>query len=385
VPKIMKISLNLLKLHIKYRRLFFFRTRCTCVVLNICHTKIDCDKLEAHGISGLVSNWIKAWLSDRRQRVIVDGSHSQWREVWSGVPQGSVLGPVLFLIFINDLDHGISSRVLKFADDTKLYCSVNNQVDSICLQKDLETVTEWAHRWQMQFNVKKCKVAHFGKGNLGFTYSMEGHRLEEVDYEKDLGVVVSKDLKVARQCQESYSKANRMLGLISRTIIYKNQEVLMNLYKSMVRPHLEYCCAAWSPHYMKDKQMLEKVQHRFTRMFPHLKNLPYEDRLRELGLWSLEERRNRADLIEVFKMVKQLSSVPWNRFFKRAEDSVTRGHSWKLVKESCRCNCRLHFFSQRVINRWNSLSQDDIDAATVNSFKNRLERRRKCQMDFFKD
>ena len=84
-------------------------------------------------------------------------------------------------------------------------------------------------------------------------------------------------------------------------------------------------------------------------------------------------------------MVKQLSSVPWNRFFKRAEDSVTRGHSWKLVKESCRSDCRLHFFSQRVINRWNSLSQDDIDAATINSFKNRLEMRRKRRMDFFKD
>ena len=84
-------------------------------------------------------------------------------------------------------------------------------------------------------------------------------------------------------------------------------------------------------------------------------------------------------------MVKQLSSVPWNRFFKKAEDSVTRGHSWKLVKDCCRCDCRLHFFSQRQINRWNSLSQDDVDAATVNSLKNRLEIRRKRQMDFFKD
>ena len=122
----------------------------------------------------------------------------------------------------------------------------------------------------MQFNVKKCKVVHFGKGNLDFSYSMEGHCLENVDYEKDLGVVMSKDLEVARQCQESYSKANRMLGLISRTIKCNNQKVLLNLYKSMVRPHLEYCCTVrphleycctvWSPHYMKDKQMLEKVQ-----------------------------------------------------------------------------------------------------------------------------
>jgi len=213
--------------------------------------------------------------------------------------KGQCLDLYYFSFFINDLDHGISSRVLKFADDNKLHRSVNNQEDSICLQKDLETVVEWAHRWQMQFNVKKCKVVHFGKGNLGFTYSMEGQCLEDVDFEKDLGVLVSKDLKVPRQCQESYSKANRMLGLISRTIKYKNQKVLMNLYKSMVSPHLEYCCTAWSPHYMKDKQMLEKVQHRFTRMFPHLKSLPYEG-FCELGLWSLEERRNRADLIEVF-------------------------------------------------------------------------------------
>jgi len=113
--------------------------------------------------------------------------------------------------------------------------------------------------------------------------------------------------------------------------------------------------------------------------------MPYEARLKELGLWTLEERRNRADIIEVFKMVKQLSSVPWNKFFSRAEGSVTRGHSWKLVKESCHSDCRLHFFSQRVINRWNSLSQDDVDADSVNSFKSRLEKRRKCQMDFFKD
>jgi len=178
----------------------------------------------------------------------------------------------------------------------------------------------------MQFNIKKCKVVHFGKRNLGFMYSMEGHCLENVEYEKDLGVVMSKDLKVVqRQCQESYSMANRMLGLISRTFKYKNQEVLLNLYKSMMHPHLEYCCTVWSPHYIvtwlqysrnwhcRQCQLREycsqvtiwrinrclrrssKVQHPFTHMFPDLKNMPYEARFEELGLWSLEERRNQAD------------------------------------------------------------------------------------------
>jgi len=261
-------------------------------------------KLEAHCIGGLVSNWIKSWLADRRQRVIVDGLHSQWKEVWSGVPQGSVLGPVLFLIYINDLDRDIASRVLKFADDTKLYCPVNNHVDSIRLQKDLDTVVEWASCWQMQFNAKKCKVVHFGKENLGFTYSMEGHCLENVDCEKNLDVVMSKDLKVARQCQESYSKANRMLGQINRTIKYTNQEVLMNLYKSMVRPHLEYCSTVWSPHYLKDKQMLEKV--RFTRMFTHLKKLPYEVRLEEMDCGRLR----RGETEQTLYTVSQKKTVP---------------------------------------------------------------------------
>jgi len=101
----------------------------------------------------------------------------------------------------------------------------------------------------------------------------------------------------------------------------------------MVRPHLENCSVIWSPHYTKDKVLLERVQHRFTRMFDDLKELPYEDRLCKLGLWSLEERRNRADLIEIYKMIKGLSTVLWSRFFSRSENSVTRGHNWKLVKK----------------------------------------------------
>ena len=139
---------------------------------------------------------------------------------------------------------------------------------------------------------------------------MDDQPIEEVNSEKDLGVTFSADLKVSEQCKEAYSKANRMLGLISRTIKYKDPAILTNLYKSMVRPHVEYCSVVWNPQYNKDKILLEKVQHRFTRLFPHLRKLPYEDRLSQLGLWTLEERRNRADLIEVFKLVKGMSATP---------------------------------------------------------------------------
>ena len=143
---------------------------------------------------------------------------------------------------------------------------------------------------------------------------MYGEPLEEVNSEKDLGVVFSSDLKVDLHCRESYSKANRMLGLISRTIRYRNPNILLNLYKSLVRPHLDYCSSVWNPYYSKDISLLERVQHRFTRLFSELRSLPYEERLRQLGLWSLEERRSRTDLIELFKLVKGISGPALNEF-----------------------------------------------------------------------
>ena len=214
---------------------------------------------------------------------------------------------------------------------------------------------------------------------------MNGHTLLKVESEKDLGIVFTDDGKVAGQCVEAYSKANRMLGLVKRTVRYRHPKVLVNLYKTLVRPHLEYSMSAWNPHYQKDRILLERIQHRFTRLFKGLKHLPYDDRLEKLGLWSLEERRNRGDLIEVFMMVKGLSDVSWQEFFQRSHMRETRGHSWKLVKQSCRRDSRLHFFSLRVLNRWNSLSQDLVDSTSVNSFKSGLERLRRWKMGFFRD
>jgi len=344
-------------------------------------------KLKAHGIDGIVCSWIASWLKDRWQKVRLEGSHSSWRLVFSGVPQGSVLGPVLFLIFINDLEAAVSSTVLKFADDTKLFRPVVTMADHDQLQSDLDTICHWADRWNMKFNVSKCKAIRYGNkfSDIDPVYLMYDVPIKEDTSEKDLGVVFTNDLKVSSHCKECYCKANRMLGLISRTIVYKHPSVLLNLYKSLVRPHLDYCSSVWNPHFKKDKELLERVQHRFTRLFPSLKGLVYEDRLRQLGLWSLEERRNRADLIEVFKLLKGFSATPWSTFFQLNTDSVTRGHSLKLRKSHSHCEARLQFFSQRVINRWNSLTQQDVDVPSVNAFKGRLDKRRRSQMDFFID
>ena len=237
----------------------------------------------------------------------------------------------------------------------------------------------------MEFNVDKCVAMHVGSGNIKYQYAMQGRHLSTVETVRDLGVYISSNLKSASHCYEASCKANKMLGLVKRTIKHRSPDLMVRLYKSLVRPHLQYCSPAWSPHNRKDKLLLEKVQHRFSRLFEDLKHLNYSERLRKLKLWSLEERRNRADLIELFKMVRGISTVKLESYFQLADNSRTRGHSSKLAEAHSRCDVRLHFFSVRVLNRWNSLPQAAVDVTTVDSFKNHLEKLRNKQMDFFMD
>lgn len=216
-------------------------------------------------------------------------------------------------------------------------------------------------------------------------YTISGHQIENVDTERDLGVMFSRDMKVISQCNSAYSRANRALGLIRRTIRNKTVDIMLRLYKTLVRPHLEYCASVWSPHFKKDKDLLESIQHRFTRIVPEIRNLPYEERLKRLGLLTLEERRNRTDLIETFKLIKGISSVPYQHFFDLDHDSRTRGHSLKIVKTRFAGTCRQYSFSQRVISRWNSLDQQTVDADTLQQFKLRLSRLRQRRMGLFLD
>ena len=231
-------------------------------------------------------------------------------------PAGIGVGPILFLIFIDDLDEGLSSAILKFADDTKIYGRVDCWEDRNRLQRDLERLVDWADKWQMSFNVGKCKVMHLrgGGNNLEWNYVMSQQRLKVVREERDLGVVLRDDLKVSGNCQQAYAKASRMLGLMARTVRFWSLEVMTRLYKSLVRPHLEYCASAWSPHYVKDGELLERVQQRFSRMVPGLRGLEYDERLERLRLMTLGERRNRADSIEMFRISKGLSAISLESF-----------------------------------------------------------------------
>ena len=331
-------------------------------------------KLWSLGIRGNLLDWIRNWLIGRRQRVLLNGVKSDWSDVESGVPQGSVLGPLLFTLFINDLDLGLDCRVWKFADDTKVVRVVQNTQDCFRQQRNMDRVEGWGQKWKMEFNVNKCKVMHVGYGNLKFGYSMNGQWLQECDYEKDLGVVIDRNLKSSRQVLEARNKANRMLGFISRNVSYKSRDVVKRLYISYVRPHLEYCVQAWVPHYRQDLNMLEAVQRRATRMIHGLNRLEYKDRLQELNMFSVKRRYVRGDMIEVYKMFEGLDDLDVNDFFEVVGEGRTRGHNRKLKVKYSRLDCRKYFFSIRAVDLWNKLCRDTVNSKSLNTFKTCLDR-----------
>ena len=283
-------------------------------------------KIRSLGIGEKISDWLEDWLTDRRQRVVVRGCESDWLPVKSGVPQGSVMGPILFLI-INDIEEDVMSKVLKFSDDTKIYRSVSTMEDVQELQKDLRRLYQWSLEWQMLFNVEKCKCLHFGVNNRNHQYTLGDQGIENVTAEKDLGVIVKENLDVSDQVAEKVKTANKVLGMINRIYDDKSQHNIISLYKSLVRPHLEYAIQAWRPYKQKDIDAIEKVQRRATRMIEGMQNVDYGERLRRTNLISLEMRRLRADLIEVFKIVNGLEGLRAEDFFETLRIGSTRGLS----------------------------------------------------------
>ena len=206
-------------------------------------------KLQAHGIKGKLLNWIRAFSTDRRQRVIINNFQSNESNVDSGVPQGSVLGPLLFLIYVNDLPKTICSPSLLFADDTKLFRPITDFQSSQQLQDDILILEQWSKIWQLIFNTKKSFIMHLGRNNPNYIYYIGGDQLQPVKEHKDLklGVLMDSNLKFHSHSSAVVSKANQVLGLIMKTFVNLNEHTLPLLYKSLVRPHLEYANVVWGP------------------------------------------------------------------------------------------------------------------------------------------
>ena len=328
-------------------------------------------KLSSFGIHGKTLNVVQDFLSDRTFSVSVGDSKSKQYNVTSGVPQGSVLGPLLFLLYINDLPENIKNAVLLFADDLKMIAKSSTKEIN---QKDIDSLVLWQNKWLIQFNTKdnKCKVLHAGKSNPCNSYFMGDVLLPSVETEKDLGVTISKNLDFVDYVYSCINKTNSMIAWVTRTFVSREKELMLKIYKSMIRPNLEYCVQLWSPLPAHGNWKLilaiEAVQRKFTRLIDNVGLLPYKTRLHELGLTTLLERRARGDLIETFKIVNGISDYGEKlfKFSRSGEKLVTRPGDEHRIKHS--------FFARRVINYWNKLPFHVKFSKSIDSFKNNLLR-----------
>ena len=346
------------------------------------HQRLLC-KLYGYGVNHQVIDWIRGFLCFRNQSVCISGVTAKPKPVLSGIPQGSVLGPLLFVIFINDMPDTCKmyADIFLYADDAKLFRSISDINDCVKLNTAFESVHKWCEYWQMNINTVKCNVLSISrtKSNVinfdyGFNAPSTGFlKLDHVSVIKDLGVYVDNDLNFSVHIHEKISVAFKMLCIIRRSFVNLDKNTFLLLYKSLVRSHLEYANSVWCPYRINLINDLEKVQKYATKLVACCNKLKYKDRLMFLNIPTLKCRRMRGDMIEVFKIVNGAYDNQVAPHLSRNVNSRTRGHAFKLNVVRCKHDLRKFSFCNRVVNIWNSLPDFVVNSLSINSFKNNLD------------
>ena len=328
------------------------------------------------GIKGKLEEWMRNYLTEREMRTVVKGVKSEWRTVTSGVPQGSVLGPIMFLIYINDMPEGVRSYMNMFADDAKIMRRVTNMEDCNMLQNDLDKIYEWSKKWQMEFNTSKSCVMKMGRSKYRphKDYQLGKKTIIEVSEEKDLGVTIQNNLSPEKHINRIFGKTYSMLQSIGLSFNYLDENMMKKILTTLIRPQLEYAAVIWSPHMKKHVKKLERVQRLATRMIPDFKEIPYEERINRLELSTLEERRVRGDMITMFKIVHGVDILDRENLIKLASNNYLRGHPKKILKDNCTSDIKKYSFPYRSIDTWNKLSVDVVCAASVSQMKVKLDK-----------
>ena len=338
-------------------------------------------KLSKLGISGCLLRWIADFLSGRRMCVGVAGARSSDRPVLSGVPQGSVLGPLLFIVFVNHLPSFLHNNCKLFADDMKIYLRLGGRgvEDLSSCQRDIDELHRVAVSWGLKFNVAKCVTMRFSRGAANLStlgslsvYNMAGSDILLQESSRDLGVLVDSSLKFHAHIRQVVGKAWGLANNLLRSTLCRSREFMCNLFITHIRPLLEFASPVWNTGYVGDSVLLESVQRRWTKHIDGLGDVEYGDRLRGLGLYSVKGRLLRADLIKYYKIFNGLSVISPAELFVLSPTAQTRGHRFKVLKPHVSLESRRRYFSVRCLDVWNSLPDDLVACGSVASFKSGL-------------
>ena len=337
------------------------------------------NKILKVGLPLHVTTWINNFFTNRLQKVSVNGVCSDLSAVRSGVIQGSVLGPLCFLIYTNDVDNVISnSLLLKYADDIKISLASHRDLASQLnrhnyLQEDLSALHDWSVANHMKFNIQKTTALHLGASNIKSTYTLGIDAIVPSSTEKDLGILFESPLSFNQHISTIVKKANSRLGIILKIFKLKDPLNALTLYKSYVRSILEFSSIVWSPFTQSNINKIEVIQKRFCNSIPRLRSLKYQEQLNTLRIYSLKARRLRYQLIFLFKLIHGLVDLKLDDFFQYSNTSNTRSHNLSFVPKCSRNNYRRYFFAVDVINYWNDLSDSEVNVASINQFKSSID------------
>ena len=344
----------------------------------VCHALL-LHKLSHFGITGSVNNWIRGFLNDRKQAVVVEGATSGLIPVESGVPQGSVLGPCLFLLYINDLPENLTSTTRMFADDTACHRDITSPIDQQSLQSDLDLMAEWERKWLMSFHPEKCLTLHVTRKQnplLG-SYTLHGQTLKSVHEAKYLGVTITDDLRWNSHVTTTVDKANRALGFLRRNLKIGSKSIKERAYKALVRPILEYSSTVWDPHTEENSTKVEAVQRRAARWVTsrHRQTSSVGEMLEILQRSSLQSRRRKMRLLAFYKfhtgdMVINSKAKPTRK--KKPTYNIRNSHSCAYKVKTRTQDYREKSFFPRTISEWNRLPATAVLAASAEAFRTQI-------------